>query len=85
MAAAQPNTLLRAGVWVKSKVVRDRVANAENLMRALFLALKTHFPKLAEEQHKAENDALFASPSAPELQRLLDRSNQIIEHLKSSA
>jgi hypothetical protein len=72
----------------QSQILRDLLhhqMSAERSMRALFLALKTHFPKLAEEQHKAENDALFASPSTLELQRLLDRSNQIIEHLKSSA
>jgi hypothetical protein len=42
--------------------------SADRSMRALFLALKTHFPKLAEEQHKAETDALFASPLTMELQ-----------------
>jgi len=51
----------------------------------LFVALKAHFPKLAEEQHKAETDALFASPSALQLHELLSRIDQTIEHLKSSA
>jgi hypothetical protein len=72
----------------QSQILRDLLhhqMSADRSMRALFLALKTHFPKLTEEQHKAETDALFASPLTMELQQLLERSNQIIEHLKCSA
>ena len=69
----------------QSKILRDllhHLMSADRSMRALFLALKTHFPKLAEEQHKAETDALFASPSALQLHELLGRIDQTIEHLK---
>jgi len=81
------NTDERQILLEQSQILRELLhhqMSADRSMRALFQTLKTHFPKLAEEQHKAETDALFASPSALQLHELLSRIDQMIEHLKGS-
>jgi hypothetical protein len=50
--------------------------------RALFGALENHFPELRKEYDEARKDSIFATESSVAIQRLHQKIEGLLEHLK---